>query len=199
MRIHTDPVSRTERIASIALATGVTVASAVLVLASARPRFVPVWAPVATRHAEPLAEQLAYLVTTPAPTVAPARSAESRHAVTSRTRERAPKPHADVDSASGAEIPRLTTPTQPAIADTGAPWPAPAMSPLLWPDTEPIRFDSARRALHGNLADTLAAGQHENPSLTQTDRDAQLRAAALATIAARGAGLHIARLRISRS
>jgi len=194
MRIHTDFVSRTERIASIAVATGVTVASALLVLASARPRFLPDPVPVTTRDAEQLSEHLTYFVTTPTSTVALARpAAQSRLADTSATRERVSKPDRDVRSPSGGGVPRLTTSTQPAIADTEVPWPAPAMSPLLWPDPEPIRFDSALRAVRDNLAGTLAAGQLENLSLTQSDRDAHLRAEALAAIAARGASVPITR------
>lgn len=194
MRIHTDSGSRTERIASIAVATGVTVASALIVLASARPSLVPAWAPVATNDPKQHSERLAYVVTAPTTTIAserpavpPSSRAESRHAVASPARERESKPDSDVASAAGAGVPQLTTPIKPTVADAGAPWPAPAVSPLLWSD------DSALRAGHGNLAGTLAAGLRDNPSLTQTDLDAHLRAEALAAIAARGAGLPITR------
>jgi hypothetical protein len=57
---------------------------------------------------------------------------------------------------------------------------------------EPIDFDSALRSVHDNLAAMLSGGQLKRLPLKQTDLDAQARAKALASIAARGAGVPIA-------
>jgi hypothetical protein len=59
--------------------------------------------------------------------------------------------------------------------------------------SELIRFDSALRAFHDNLATTFTGGQLKHLPLTQTDLDVQSRAEALAAIAARSAGRPIAR------
>lgn len=190
MRIHTDPVSRTGRIASIAVATGVTVASALIVLASAGSRFVPTWAPATTRDAKSHSEQLAYLVTAPTPAVIPARPAvplsarvESRQASASLARERQSKPDGEMGSPSIAGVPRSTTPTQPAVADTGVPWPAPALSPLLWSEST-----AGGKSSRGMASSSGTASYGATPGAA-IDRDAHLRAEALATIAARGAGV----------
>jgi hypothetical protein len=49
-----------------------------------------------------------------------------------------------------------------------------------------IRYDSALGDVHDKLAATIARG--ERPALTQAERDEQMRAAALGTVAGRSAG-----------
>lgn len=58
---------------------------------------------------------------------------------------------------------------------------------------EAIDYDSALRTVRDGLAATLSGRHAKGKSLEQTERDAQLRADALADIAARGAGTPIAR------
>ena len=55
-----------------------------------------------------------------------------------------------------------------------------------------MSFDSALRSVRENLAATLSGGQLKRLPLKQTDHDVQARAEALASIAARGAGVPIA-------
>lgn len=57
--------------------------------------------------------------------------------------------------------------------------------------SEPVRFDSALRAMHDDLVAGLAAGAFDSPALAQAQRDEQLRARARAAIAARSAGVPI--------
>lgn len=141
MRLRTDPVSPTERVASIAAATCVTVATALLLFAAALPGFVPVSAPVSALDAGRASEHLVYVMTrAPLPAVAPAPPTatppprpESGGAARSPAGERVPPPNRlGVASASGAGTPPVTTP--PTTSDTGSLWAPRAVSPLLWPD-----------------------------------------------------------------
>jgi hypothetical protein len=59
--------------------------------------------------------------------------------------------------------------------------------------SEPVRFDSALHAVHDNLAAGLSNGAFDTPASKQAQRDEQLRAKALAAIAAKAAGVPIAR------
>src|SRR4051812_44212242 len=77
MRLRTPPVSRVERVASLAAAVGVTLATAVLLVATLRPSFPVVHgAAASTRDAGRESEHVVY-VSPPAPTrlVAPTRQA----------------------------------------------------------------------------------------------------------------------------
>lgn len=57
----------------------------------------------------------------------------------------------------------------------------------------PVRFDSALHAVHDNLAAGLSTGAFDTPASRQAQRDEQLRAKALAAIAAKAAGVPITR------
>jgi len=59
--------------------------------------------------------------------------------------------------------------------------------------SEPIRFDSAVRALSESLSTGLATGRIKPPPLTQAERDAKWRDEAFEVVAARGAGVPVRR------
>jgi hypothetical protein len=59
--------------------------------------------------------------------------------------------------------------------------------------SEPVRFDSVLHAVHDNLATGLSTGAFDTPASKQAQRDEQLRAKALAAIAAKAAGVPITR------
>src|SRR5579859_2351604 len=114
MRSRPDPASRFEHVASIAAATAITLGSALLILAPARPRIAGESALAPVRHAEQVSEHLEYAIArAPAPTVTPVPPpahplprVEPRHIDTSTARERTPDRHAE----SAASAPESVTP-----------------------------------------------------------------------------------------
>ena len=196
MRIRPDPASRRERVASIAAATAITVGAAVLVLVPGRPR----------RFAEPLAlsvhnasqppERLEYAIA-PTPPVAP---------VLPPTH-----PKRRVQSPDIAKSEAVITPpiAPPVVADTGTGAPpkaaafsettagtaswrstisAPAMGSagaFFHRDAAPIHYDSALGVVRDSLRSEFAGGRPRSAPQTQAERDAQLRAQALAAFAGR--------------
>lgn len=65
--------------------------------------------------------------------------------------------------------------------------------------SEPVRFDAALHAVHDNLATGLSTGAFDTPASEQAQLDEQLRAKALAAIAAKAAGVPITRGMLSGS
>src|SRR6185312_12042900 len=166
MRLRAVPVSRVDRIASTAAASGMTIAAALLVFTSAPSRFVPVAAPAGSHEADPAAQRIAYV--RPLPTAAPP---------TDERRAREPRPNATVaDSSAGTQAPDRTSP--PSVSRFEREWTAHGISPLLLPN--------------GGGAPASGGSAHVPSALftvpPQADRDAQLRAQAMADMAAKAAG-----------
>ena len=231
MRLYTDPVSRAERAASIAVATAVTVTGALLVLASAQSRVMLMQVPTGTRKADSISERLRYLVTVPTNTIAPAHPtarpsprAQPPHGPASRARTGASTSSlTKADSVAGASVSPTLAPMRTSVADFDSRWTPQGVSPLLQSDSttvrsttatvnaiasgpvwsgasasprlrsESVRYDSALRVVHDNLAATLTNGSLAHLPLSQPDRDVQERAKALAAIAARAAGVPVVR------
>ena len=231
MRLYTDPVSRAERAASIAVATAVTVTGALLVLASAQSRVMLMQVPTGTREADSISERLRYVVTVPANTIAPAHPAarpspraQPPHGPASRARTGAStSSRANADSVAGASVSTTLTPMRAPVADFDSRWTPQGVPPVPQPESatvrsanagvnaiasgpvwngagasprlrsQSVRYDSALRVVHDNLAATLTGGSLAHLPLSQSDRDVQERAKALTAIAARAAGVPIVR------
>lgn len=187
MRLRAVPVSRADRIASTAAASGMTIAAALLVFTSAPSRFVPVAMPAGAHEADPDAQRIAYVRPMPTPAAPPVRPvmrsrtpARPRAAArpTDERRAGAPRPNAAVpDSSAGAPAPARTSP--PSLSRFERDWTAHGISPLLLPN--------------GGGAPASGGSAHVPSALfttpPQADRDAQLRAQAMADMAAKAAGV----------
>jgi hypothetical protein len=209
MRLYTHPVSRIERLASFAMATGVTTGIALLVVAApGRFVFTSEWESAPPLDARPVSERLVYVAPPPpAPAAVPSRQAarssvrtEPQPVTRSPVREEMQTRSADSASRGALRdqlplrVPDATTAPEPTIGTTN-PSPAAAGAPAATasvgfrrPSSGPIRFDSALRALSENLGDGLATGRLAPPPLTQAERDTKWRADAFDVVAARGAG-----------
>ena len=202
MRLRSDPVSRYERVASIAVATAITVGTALLVFASLLPRRVAESVRAEVHNAARVTERLEYVIARAASSpVAPMRlPAHPRSRVQSE-----------------AVVPPSITPS--VVADTGTGSPPRPVLPLAGPkaaapselttgiagwwntigrapafgsakgifhrDAEPMDFDSALRVVQDSLNAEFAAGRPRSVPLTQAERDEQWRAQALAAFAER--------------
>lgn len=196
MRLYTEPVSRTERAASVAVATAVTMATSLLILVSVQPREAAVSAPIRTRNADSAFEHLAYVLTHPHPAVAPTTPiarpsprSEPQHAATRPARGSASSSYLDdADSSANASVAPPVDPAQTPPTGIGGRWISPGISPRLRPD-------SAATGPRTSAPSAIVNGPWQLPHLplSQSDRDAQARADALAGIAARAAGLPVAR------
>jgi hypothetical protein len=231
MRLRSEQIPLTERIASKAVATGITVATTLLMLAASRSRFMPLFSSALPRGSGRTLEQLTYIVPhstalTPAPahtrTIRSSRAEPEQRASSARPEQVAVPYQIHMDSASVAAS--TSTRTDHTRSDTEDPWVRRALfrfhasdsaSPLDTIGTnpsyssgasasmlatggamgfprarsEPARVDSALRAVHDNLAAGLSTGVFETPLSKQAQLDEQLRAKALAAIAAKAAGV----------
>jgi len=163
-----------------------TIAAALLVFTSAPSRFVPVAAPAGSHEADPDAQRIAYVRPLAAAALPPVRPVvRSRTPVRPRTaapptderRAREPRPNATVaDSSAGTQAPDRTSP--PSVSRFEREWTAHGISPLLLPN--------------GGGAPASGGSAHVPSALftapPQADRDAQLRAQAMADMAAKAAG-----------
>ena len=187
MGLRADPVFTTDRVASTAAASGLTIATALLVLASVPPRFAPVPAPVPAHAAARAADRITYVSPVAAPPVTnirPAVPAKTR--TPPRPRPAAPTQEQEVtqtsrpvahDSSAGA--PASASATRSSVSDFERRWTAHGVSPLLLPGPAP------EPAYAGGAASTRATMHVLNSAV---DRDAQLRAEASEDRAARAAG-----------
>ena len=186
MRLRTDHVSKADRVASTAAASGVTIATAFVVLTSVSARVLPTSSPAPEHDAE-RAHRIAYVSPAAKPPVVRTKSEVTRRAHVSprpepaapvRSRITAPSPDPVVpDSSAGAEA--SPNATRSAISDFERRWTAHGVSPLLLPST-PTAPASA------------GGGTPPAPAVRIPDsgvnHDAQLRAQEMADRAARAAG-----------
>jgi hypothetical protein len=204
MRRRPYHVSSLERAASFVAASGVTAATALLVLVALVPRLGtrPEPAPIAVRQAPERVVFVASPTSTP-PVVAtrqtrrPPARAESGPVVRSLQHEPNTASPPDTAPATAARAARRETDASATNAATGptvSAQPAPAGAPAASASvgfrlpSSPIRFDSALRARTDSVRNGLAAGLLHPPPLTQAEIDAKWRAEAFEVAAARGAG-----------
>jgi len=186
MRLRADPVSKTDRVASTAAASGVTIVTALMVLTSVPAHVVPLPTPAAAHETE-RAHRITYASPAPKSRAVPRRSESPTPARVSRRPEATapaqrrvadppPEPVA-ADSSAGAPPPPYVR--RSAVAEFEERWTAHGVSPLLLPSTP-----SAPAVAGGanSLGPTVRV-----PS-SAVDRDAQLRAQEMADRAARAAG-----------
>jgi len=194
MRLRSDPASRYERVASIAVATAITAGTALL----AFPGRVAESVPAQVHNAGQVTERLEYVVTRAAGSpVAPMRlpahprpRVQSQDITKSAAREQMSEaPSVVADTGTGS--PLRTVPRELTSGIAGW-WStigrAPALSSakgLFHRDAEPMDFDSALRVVRDSLEAEFAAGRPRSVPLTQAERDAQWRAQALAAFAER--------------
>jgi hypothetical protein len=188
-----EPISRAERMASVALATGITVGVMVFVLRAPGLHFERV-----PREALDFAtvEHITYVVAAAAPAaisaVRPGRARVTRvAAVDTAARPLPPRDVAPVvrteafDSATRSSVASGTSSLGTAA---GAPARA-AVAGFSSATDEVWHVDSALRAFRDKLGAGLSAGTIAIPPPSQAERDDKLRGEALAATAARGAGL----------
>jgi hypothetical protein len=200
MRHRTHPVSRIERVASVATATGVTVGTVLVVLIVPGQTFLVGMAPPALDDRR-VSEHVVYVVPPPATLLPPARQVmRSPARRTSSRRERASVLLADTASLSNSTAPAepAMRTTSPARAAAGAPA-AGAIVGFTRTNPEPIRFDSVLRVESQRLTTGLATGKIKPPPLTQAEIDAKWRAEAFDVAAARGAGTPLRRTMVGGS
>lgn len=185
MRILADPVSRTDRVASTAAASGVTIATVLLIFTSA-PRFTTVPADAATRPTATEAHRLTYVSPAAAPPVTrvrpPVRAdarASRRPRVVSPMRTDVAPPLQHVAADSSASAPPASSQAHSAVSEFERRWTAHGVSPLLVPG-------SSREPAYAGGATSSGATVHVPTA--GIDRDAQLRAQAQEAMAARAAG-----------
>lgn len=186
MRLRADPVSKTDRVASTAAASGVTIATALVVLTSVPAHVIPTPSP-APAHETERAHPIAYVNPVATPPVVHSNSAvrtrarvSPRHepAASVHSRLAAPPPDLVVaDSSAGAQP--LPNATRSAVSDFERRWTAHGVSPLLLPST-PTGPPYA-----GGATPPRASVRIPDSGI---DRDAQLRAQEMADRAARAAG-----------
>jgi len=194
MRPRSDPASRYERVASIAVATAITVGTGLLVF----PGRVAESVPAQVHNAGQVTERLEYVIARAAGSpVAPMRRpaqprsrAQSQDITTSPAREQITPSVVGADTGTGS--PPRTAPRELTAGIAGW-WStigrAPAFSSsakgLFHRDAEPMDFDSALRVVRDSVEAEFAAGRPRSVPLTQAERDAQWRAQALAAFAER--------------
>lgn len=186
MRLPADPVSKTDRVASTAAASGVTIATALAVLLSVPARMVPVASPTPALDAE-RAHRIAYMRPAAPPPVVhrpsvvrPRARVSTRAKVAAPAREQLAAPQPDPvapDSSAGAQPSPNAART--ATSDFERRWTAHGVSPLLLPST-PTAPPYA--------AGTSSAGATIHVPASAVDHDAQLRAQEMADRAAQAAG-----------
>ena len=202
MRRRPHHVSSLERAASFAAASGVTAATALLVLVALVPRLGtrPEPAPIGVR---PAPERVVFVAspTSPPPVVAtrqtprpPARPASVVRSLQQEPNTASPPYTAPAMAARAARREPDANATNAATASTVSAQPAPAGAPAASASvgfrlpSSPIRVDSALRAMTDSVRNGLAAGLLHPPPLTQAETDAKWRAEAFEVAAARGAG-----------
>jgi hypothetical protein len=197
MRTRTDPASRSERVASIAAATAITLGAAVLVFAPMRPRRVAQSVASSVHNAKQVAEHLEYAIArAPASSVAPVvLPTPPRSRVQSQNITKSPAQERHTDSVASVSeagpVPPLAGPKIAAPSWWSTIGRAPAFGSAKGPfhrDAEPMDFDSALRVVRDSLEAEFAAGRPRPVPLTQAERDAQWRAQALAAFAERTNG-----------
>jgi hypothetical protein len=238
MRFRSEQISLTERIASKAVATGITVGTTLSIFAASRSHLVPMFSSALPHASASPLEQLTYIVPrstelTPAPapttTIQGSRPEPEQRTSSARPEQVTIQYDFGADSASAASP---TTGTDHTPPDTENPWvrralfrfrasgsssaletTSPSYSSSASASTlstggavgfprarsEPVRFDSALHAVHDNLATGLSTGAFDTPASKQAQLDEQLRAKALAAIAAKAAGVPISRGMLSGS
>ncbi|HKV51041.1 MAG TPA: hypothetical protein VJO52_07575 [Gemmatimonadaceae bacterium] len=187
MRFRADTISRTDRVASAAAASGLTLASALLVLTSQSPRLTAMSDSAPRHDVERAADHVTYVspvahraVTHAPPAVRSNARLSPRPRVASPTRENvtpAARPAAASDSSAGARP--LPNRTPPAVSAFQRQWTAHGVSPLLLPGapSEPASAGAS-----------TPRGATIRIPVSDVDRDAQLRAKAREAIAAQAAG-----------
>jgi hypothetical protein len=205
MYLRTSHNSRTERVASLATATGVTVGTAILILVGLRPTFVRETVAAPAVEARQVSEYVVYVAPpVPAPvvvstreTVRPSVRATSRPVAATPARGSSAAPR--VDSASNPPVaskPRTTTVPRVGAAPTRSTAGAPAAGATVGfthASPEPIRFDSAVRSLSERLAAGIVTRQLVPLPPTQAEIDAKYRDEAFEAVAARGSGTPLRR------
>jgi hypothetical protein len=186
MGLRADPVFTTDRVASTAAASGLTIATALLVLASVPPRFAPVPAPVPAHAAVRAADRITYVspvAALPVTNIRPAVPAKTRTSPRPRpaapTHEQVTQTSRPVAPDSSAGAPASASATRSSVSDFERRWTAHGVSPLLLPGPAP------EPAYAGGAASTRATMHVLNSAV---DRDAQLRAKESEDRAARAAG-----------
>lgn len=209
MHRRTNEVSRIERVASVATATGVTVGTALLVLAALGPGVVRPWVAAPRRDARQVSEHLVYVAppnaaSAPVPVAAPRRRAARSSASTVPPPVTATTPGAtgaaDSSGPSHRVSARVADPgaaSQPSVealspshAKAGAPASGVASGGFRRPSS-PIRVDSALRALSESLATRLATGRLKPPPPSQAEIDAKWRDQAFEVAASRASGVPV--------
>jgi hypothetical protein len=198
MRLRSDPASRYERVASITVATAITVGTGLLVFASLRPRRVAESVPAEVHNAGQVTERLEYVIARAAGSpVAPMRlPAHPRSRVQSEAViPPSITPSVVADTGTGSP-PRTVAPSELTTGVTGW-WSTIGRAPvfgnakgLFHRDAEPMDFDSALRVVRDSLEAEFAAGRPRSVPLTQAERDEQWRAQALAAFAERNGVLN---------
>jgi hypothetical protein len=201
MRMNSEPVSGIERLASITVAIGATAAFTLAVFAAALQKSVLSWDDKPARDAVRISESVAYVNS---PSTAAARS-PTPSVLRVETRRTGPAPlpvrtsRERTDSVISEIRPESSRPKGPlgaASTTSQLHWAAPAVSPRLQPGFAPYGEGLKGIADATNLATspTLTEGPLKRASNSQDERDVNSRAADLASIAARGAGLPISRV-----
>jgi hypothetical protein len=197
MHLRTPPISRVERVASLAAAVSVTLATAVLVVATSRPSVAGVdGAAPSTRDAGRESEHVVY-VTPPAPIrrVAPSRQgarvsgpSDVQPVITSPSRGMETDLIHDSASVSAAATNEATVRTGSTTRSTAG---APVASAMVGfrRTSQPVRFDSVLRTMTDSIGIGLATGVLKPPPLTQAEKDAKWRDEAFEVAAARNSGV----------
>lgn len=200
MRGRTPAVSLAENIASLAVATGVTLGTAFVVLAALGRGFAPVPGFGPEEHdVANASERVVFLVPrapafeAPRARVVRAMTQADRQRFTTRTGlGTIPQPH--LDSASSVTAAVTPVPTVGEATSSSRASFAPAVAGAIAGfrrSSAPARVDSVVRAASERLSVGLVTGSLEPPPLTQAERDVKLRAEAFEVAAARGAGVPI--------
>lgn len=186
MRLRADPISKTDRVASTAAASGVTIATALVVLTSVPAHVVPM-PTTAPAHDTERAHRIAYVSPVRKPPVMhTTRDVRTRTRVSPRreppARVRAqvtdPPPAPVTTDSSAGERPSPNA-TRSATSDFERRWTAHGVSPLLLPSTPTAPASAGGATPPGPTVRMPTSG---------VDRDAQLRAQDMADRAARAAG-----------
>lgn len=184
MRLRLDPLSKADRFASTAAASGVTIVTGLIVLMSVPTRFALVSTP-APSHEERVTQRIAYVSpVVPRPVTRRAEdrpgkrvTPQSRVSAPARAQVAAPAAPVVADSSAGAQP--SPNAARSAVSDFERRWTAHGVSPLLLPSTP-------AGPAFGGAANPPGATWRAPDS--EAARDAQLRAQAMAAIAARTAG-----------
>ena len=209
MHRRTSEVSRIERVASFATATGVTVGTALLVLAALGPGVVRTWVAAPRRDARPVSEHLVYVAPPSAASAPVPLAARPRWAARSSATTAPPPVTATTPGATGAAdssglshrvSARVADPgaaSQPSVealspsrAKAGAPNSGVASGGFRRPSS-PVRVDSVLRALTESLAIGLTTGRLKPPPPSQAEIDAKWRDQAFEVAASRASGVPV--------